>query len=543
MNINNNVIKDKEKNIVNSNRILNNYLISINPDGDCLFASALRGLLEKMKISNSNPFSFLDMDEVEINKLLELENLSDNSYFRGDEGTIYETENSFEKDIVNKFKLASGKFRKYVYSIILKFINLTEDSLLFSFFNLGRLLEIFEFAPMVLGPDHHLFSSLDSHLKSNKNSYKALTNYLEDNYGNFDNGGKSKKKYLRLLLKEYYTKMKNPPFYSNEYGGKYTLPQYYGSSLELEIISCIYGVSFYKFHNVDKENAQDIIKLMVGDFVNVDEINKFSESYIDENLQFSTEFTGFPKTYNFPIYVHYNGNHYNFIKNRVDEIEKVNNLLKQSFSDYEVVLKNEKEPDYGFSDGKDVYGLIQQISRSTLDYSNESTNLNDKEQDNKSEPVKDQKSRKTIYNETHSAYQLVKKIKKNLLKFENDEQFLSIINDNYNLSLEDCIDFYMSNNGANYVDLIIINEDVKKLKIILDILKEVEINNFSNETTSKIKQLGSILEKSLKDNKILFGIDFLFKETKTIEYHNKFIEICDKNKSKLTEYYFKEFQI
>ena len=150
--------------------------------------------------------------------------------------------------------------------------------------------------------------------------------------------------------------------------------------------------------------------------------------------------------------------------------------MKESFSDYEEVLKNEKEPDYGFSNGKDVYGLIQQISRSTLDYSNESTNLNDKEQDNKSEPVKDQKSRKTIYNEQHSAYELVKKIKENLLKFENDEQFLSIINENYNLSLEECI-------------------------------------------------------------------DFLFKETKTIEYHNKFIEICDKNKSKLTEYYFKEFQI
>ena len=71
--------------------------------------------------------------------------------------------------------------------------------------------------------------------------------------------------------------------------------------------------------------------------------------------------------------------------------------------------------------------------------------------------------------------------KENLLKFENDEQFLSIINENYNLSLEECIDFYMSNNGPNYIDLIILNEDVKKLKIILDILKEVDINNFSKE--------------------------------------------------------------
>tara|TARA_E500000178_G_scaffold356657_1_gene436731 strand:+ start:5106 stop:6737 length:1632 start_codon:yes stop_codon:yes gene_type:complete len=543
MNINNNVIYDKEKNIVESNIIFKNYLISINPDGDCLFASALRGLLEKMKISNSNPFSFLDMNEAKINMLLELENLSDNSYFRGDEGTIYETENSFEKDIVNKFKLASGKFREYVYSIILKFINLAEDSLLFSFFNFGRLLEIFEFAPKVLGPNHHLFSSLDSHLKSNENSYNALTNYLVDNYGNFDNGDESKKEYLRSLLKEYYTIMKSPPRYSNEYGGKYTLPQYYGSSLELEIISCIYGVSFYRFHNIDKVNARDIIKLELGDSVNDAEINKFSEIYINENLQFSTEFTGFPKTYNFPIYLHYNGNHYNFIKNRVDEIKKVNNLLKQSFSDYEVVLKNEKEPDYGFSSGSDVYGLIQQISRSTLDYSNESTNLNDKEQDNKSEPVKDQKSRKTIYNETHSAYELVKKIKENLLKFENDKQFLTIINENYYLSLEDFINFYIRNNVANHDDLIILNEDVNKLKIILDILKEVEINNFKNEITSKIKKLGSILEKSLKDIKILFGIDFLFKEFKTNGYYNEFIKICDINKSKLTEYYFKEFRI
>ena len=260
-------------------------------------------------------------------------------------------------------------------------------------------------------------------------------------------------------------------------------------------------------------------------------------------MQLSKTFSGFPKTYNFPIYVHYNGNHYNFIKNTVVEIDKVDKLMNESFSVYEEVLKNENEPDYGFSGGIDVYSIIQQISRSTLDYSNESTNLNDKEQDNKSEPVKDQKSRKTIYNEPHSAYELVKKIKENLLKFENDEQFLSIINENYNLSLEECINFYISNNGPNYIDLIILNEDVKKLKIILDILKEVDINNFSKEISSKIKQLGSILEKSLKDNKILFGIDFLFKETKTIEYHNKFIEICDKNKSKLTEYYFKKFQI
>ena len=65
MNINNNLINDKEKNILNSNLILNKYLIEINPDGDCLFASALRGLLGKLEISNSNPFSFLEMDREE----------------------------------------------------------------------------------------------------------------------------------------------------------------------------------------------------------------------------------------------------------------------------------------------------------------------------------------------------------------------------------------------------------------------------------------------------------------------------------------------
>lgn len=542
MSDNSNAINNKEKNIVKSNLILNKYLVTINPDGDCLFASALRGLLEKLEISSSNPFSFLEMNRDEIERLLKLDNLSDNVNFRGDDGTVYQTQNSVDKAIVNKFKLASTKFRKYVYSVILRFIQIADDLLLFSFFNYSRLLEIFDFAPKVLEVNHYLFDSYDSHLKSNKNNYGALTNYLLDNYGDFDNRDESKI-YLRSLLREYYMKMKNPTYLSNGFGEKYTLPHYYGSSLELDIISCIYGVSFYRFHNIDKEKARDIIKLMLDDSVNVDEINRFSESYIDENLQLSTTFSGFPKTYNFPIYVHHNGNHYNFIKNTVVEIDKVDKLMEESFSDYEEVLKNENEPDYGFSKGSDVYGIIQQISRSTLDYSNESTNLNDKEQENKSEPVKDQKSRKTIYNEPHSAYELVEKIKENLLKFENNEQLLSIINENNNLSLEECIGFYMSNNGPDYIDLIILNEDVKKLKIILDILKEVEINNFSEEISSKIKQLGSILEKSLNDNKILFGIDFLFKNTKTIEYYNKFIEICDKNKSKLTEYYFKKFQI
>ena len=535
-------INNKEENIVKSNLILNKYLVTINPDGDCLFASALRGLLEKLEISSSNPFSFLEMNRDEIERLLKLDNLSDNVHFRGDDGTVYQTQNSVDKSIVDKFKLASTKFRKYVYSVILRFIEIADDSLLFSFFNYSRLLEIFDFAPKVLEVDHYLFDSNDSYLKSNKNNYGAITNYLLDNYGDIDNRDESKI-YLRSLLREYYRKMKNPTYLSNDFGEKYTLREYYGSSLELDIISCIYGVSFYRFHNIHKENARDIIKLMLGDSVNVDEINRFSESYIDENLQLSTTFSGFPKTYNFPIYVHYNGNHYNFIKNTVVEIDKVDKLMNESFSVYEEVLKNENEPDYGFSGGIDVYSIIQQISHSTLDYSNESTNLNDKEQENKSEPVKDQKSRKTIYNEPHSAYELVKKIKENLLKFENNEQLLSIINENNNLSLEECIGFYMSNNGPDYIDLIILNEDVKKLKIILDILKEVEINNFSEEISTKIKQLGSILEKSLKDNKILFGIDFLFKNTKTIEYYNKFIEICDKNKSKLPEYYFKKFQI
>ena len=58
MSDNSNAINNKEKNIVKSNLILNKYLVTINPDGDCLFASALRGLLEKLEISSSNPFSF-----------------------------------------------------------------------------------------------------------------------------------------------------------------------------------------------------------------------------------------------------------------------------------------------------------------------------------------------------------------------------------------------------------------------------------------------------------------------------------------------------
>ena len=113
MNINNNVINDKEKNIVNSNLILNKYLVEINPDGDCLFASALRGLLGKLEISNSNPFSFLEMDREEIETLLKIDNLSDSVYFKGNDGTVYETQNSEERVKVNKFKLASTKFRKY----------------------------------------------------------------------------------------------------------------------------------------------------------------------------------------------------------------------------------------------------------------------------------------------------------------------------------------------------------------------------------------------------------------------------------------------